>query len=241
MAQTSFLPIKLSNEEPYEGGTKDLALVGFTADRIRYAVKRESDGEFLPISEWIGHHLCRICQIPTPEFAVVECVNGEVAFGSRWEEGSRQISSAMPQSEALQLLIEHGTDIFAVHALDRFMVNPDRHAGNFLFVTRAGTRICLSMDFSMAGPRDGVPFGNHPLSLESKTYQIIRIVSPYVDELRARAAFLSTVDKLKNVTSTQFANILEAAPDAWFATLGRSDLQSWWDNHASSRLSDLES
>ncbi|WP_321895995.1 hypothetical protein [Paraburkholderia heleia] len=238
MIQTSFLPVKLIHQEPFSG-TKDLALVGYTADRIRYAVKRESDGPTLPVSEWIGYHLCRHCSIHTPEFAIVECTNGELAFGSRWEEHAEQIGSGTAQVRALDLLATHASAISAIHSVDRFMVNPDRHAGNFLFVVRTGIQLCLAMDFSMAGPRDALPFGRHPLQAPCNTYSIIEIVRTHLGKFDD-GAYRTAIDALKTFTSANLAGILSGAPDEWFESVTRQQLMDWWDNDALQRLSELE-
>lgn len=238
MTQTSFLPVKLVHEEPHSG-TKDLALVGYTVDRIRYAVKRESDGAALPISEWIGYHLCRHCSIHTPEFAVVECTSGELAFGSRWEENSKQINAAMAAIQAFQLLSSHAETISAIHGIDRFMINTDRHAGNFLFVVRAGVEMCLAMDFSMAGPRDALPFGDHPLRENCNTYSIFSVLRDHLGKFEP-SAYASTIMALKTIDTPAFSAILTSAPDEWFSAVSRQQLTDWWDNNALKRLSELE-
>src|SRR5690606_5967915 len=136
------------HQEPYAGETADLKLVGYTRDRIKFAIKRESDAPTLPIAEWIGHHLCQLVGVRVPEFAVVACVDGELAFGSRWEESAVQMSELMPIQDKLLLLKTHATDISAIHAMDQVYANPDRHGGNLLFVIRAGIQMCLAFDFS---------------------------------------------------------------------------------------------
>ena len=180
MNQTSFFPVQIAHQEPYGGNTNDLKVVGYTKDRIKYAVKRESDASALPIAEWIGHHLCQLAGVATPEFAVVECVGGEIAFGSRWEESALQISDAMPTQDRLLHVSQHSTAISRVHAVDRVYANPDRHAGNFLFVIRAGLDLCLAFDFSLAGPRNHDAFGRTPLPPSSNTLQLMGIVRDHL-------------------------------------------------------------
>lgn len=118
MNQRTFLPIPIEHEEPYSD-SKDLKLVGYTKDRIRYAIKRVQDGDLLPISEWIGHRLCEQCGVLVPEYHIVACIDGQLAFGSRWEDTAEQIGPEGPM-RALELLADHASDISAIFAVDQF-------------------------------------------------------------------------------------------------------------------------
>lgn len=235
MAQTSFLPVQITHQEPYGGQTADLRLVGYTSDRIKYAIKRESDARLLPLAEWIGHNLCRMAGVYTPEFTLVTCIDGEIAFGSRWEESATQINEATPIQERLLLLKTHATDISAIHAVDQMYANPDRHPGNLLFVVRSGIEMCLAFDFSRAGPRNGLPFGTTPLPPDCLTMVIMDIIKDYLNAFDG-AVYKDVIDSLERISSSDFRTVLDNAPDNWFTAIDKEDLLSWWDNERSIRL-----
>ena len=131
--QTTLFPTELVHEEPYLAGTKHLSRIGWDIANSKYAIKSEKDGQLLPLMEWIGYHLCRFCSIPTPNFEIVRCVDGSLAFGVQWVENVIELGGA-PSTKALAVLKAHYSQISAILTLDRFMPNIDRHAGNFFEV-----------------------------------------------------------------------------------------------------------
>lgn len=233
MRQVSFLPVKLVHEEA-TGGTRDLRLVGYGADKTKYAVKRESDGPLLPLAEWIGHRISALCEIPTPPFDIVECMDGEIAFGSRWVDGSTQIKAL--NSAALDLLSSHAAAVSKIIGLDFFLPNPDRHLGNFLFVPGTDPPSCLSFDFSLSNVRDGLPFGSHPMALSVKTNMILRNV--LIKQLNKfdKHRYNDALTAVKKVTTEQMADVLDEAPVQWFTTVGKDEILRWWDSSKGTRI-----
>lgn len=237
MSQRTFLPIPIEHEEPYSD-SKDLKLIGYTKDRIRYAIKRVQDGELLPISEWIGHRLCELCGIPVPEYHVVECIDGQLAFGSRWEDTAEQISPAGPM-RAMELLADHASDISAIFAVDQFFSNPDRHVGNYLFVRRAQTPMCLAMDFSRAGPADQIPMGMLPLDPVCSTLVVIEQIIRRRLKKFDSASFSQAKARLAAIKPGEFYAIVDDAPDEWFDMITRDELRRWWDNERLVRVAGI--
>lgn len=229
--QSSFLHPKIETLQPYKE-SKDLRCVGYTADKIRYAVKRESDKAGMPLAEWIGHNICRAVGIPTPEFFIVECPDGELAFGSRWEPVFEQIGSATPQSRALALLSTHATEISAIYGADVASTNPDRHAGNFLFVPRADSTMCLAFDFSQAYPSHAQSFGK-PLPNGCATLQIFSIIEHHLGrfDYKVNAAIMA---KIKAIPPIDFKEVLDMSPTHWFTKITSSQLIREWDNFGQS-------
>ena len=238
MSQANLFPVKLFHEES-TSGTKDLKLIGYTAARVKYAVKRESDGALLPLAEWIGHHLSRLCDIATPDFDIVECLNGELAFGSRWDDNVTQITPGMAQADALLLLQTHASAISPIFGLDFFLPNPDRHAGNFLFVRRAGVQVCLSMDFSLSSVRNAIPFGELPMYPECNTNILLRdIFIKHFNNFDKRA-FNKSLDTIRSISIDQISTILNGAPDAWFSLVTRRQIIDWWDTSSGARIAQV--
>jgi len=232
MTQTSLFPVKLVHEEA-TGGTRDLRLVGYCANQVKYAVKRESDGPMLPLAEWIGHKLSAFCGIPTPEFDIVVCMDGELAFGSRWDSSATQIK--VFDSAAHELLSTHSSAISKIFGLDFFLPNPDRHLGNFLFLPNA-TPGCLSFDFSLSSVRNGLPFGSHPMAPNVKTNLILRefLIKKLnkFDKHRYNDALIA----VQGVSSLQIESILNAAPVQWFTKVSKEQIVEWWESSKGTRI-----
>lgn len=239
MQQMSFIPVKLAHEEPYRGQSKDLGRVGYTATRVRYAVKREDDIARLPISEWIGYHLCAACRIPTPEFAIVECLDEVVAFGSRWEETAVQITNTMSQVDMIMLIKRHASSISEVYGPDLFYGNVDRHFGNFLFVPRGGEQVLLALDYSRAGPAFAPPFGPFPMPENSTTAGAHAFMTD--QKIFDQSTFKDALDSLKGLSDDWLKRVLDAAPSDWFVSVDKQQLLDWWDNDRSARLSEIHS
>lgn len=236
--QTTLFNVKLAKLEPVSG-TADLKAIGYTSTLEKYAVKREQDGEMLPIAEWIGHSLCRLCDIPTPFFTIVECPNSEeLAFGSRWEENSSQITNEMTGIDQLSTLANHSNQISEIHSIDLFSANEDRHAGNFLFVTRANTDICLAMDFSQAAMRIQKPFGRHPIPSDCHTMTLISTLA--TRGIFHKAGYDLAHQKLCKINDSDFESVLNSAPNQWYENIGKMEVMDWWKSERANRLRNIK-
>ena len=236
--QATLFNVKLAKLEPFVG-TADLKVIGYTSTFEKYAVKREQDGVKLPIAEWIGHSLCSLCDIPTPFFTVVECPETEeLAFGSRWEESSTQINDQMAGVDQLSMLAKHGSQISGIHAIDLFSANEDRHAGNFLFVNRANTDVCLAMDFSKSAMRVEDPFGRCPIPASCHTMVIKNILDSR--GLFIQSDYDSSHRKLSQLNDDIFMKILDRAPNEWYKNIGKMEIMDWWKSERTNRLKKIK-
>lgn len=227
MSQLGILPIKLMYEEPYSGNSSDLRSIGYTPNKIRYALKREKDAPLLPLSEWIGYKLSEFCNILTPDYDIVECIDGDLAFGSRWEEGSTDIYS---QPFPLNFIIDNSPTISQTHALDIFYGNIDRHAGNFLTAYRSNEKVLLAMDFSRAGPIAETPFGPQPLPFGCNTIALASFMSNPANKYFDEKKYDDCKKTLKTITKRDFEIMIEPVPDQWFSSISKQDILEWWDN-----------
>lgn len=223
--QATLFPIKLVHEEA-TNGTRDLRMVGYCEAGVKYAVKRESDAPLLPLAEWIGHNLAIQCEIPIPQFEIVECMNGEVAFGSRWEPACSQIK--VFDSAALALLTTHASAISRIFGLDFFLPNPDRHLGNFLFRTTQNEPNCLAFDYSLACVRNGIPFGAHPMGPATKTSVIMREILVKQVKKFDKHQYNKPLEKLREIPDQAMQDILDDAPIQWYTGVTKEQIMNWW-------------
>ena len=234
MQQTSFLYPKIKTQQKYDK-TKDLKCVGYTQDKVRWAIKRETDKPGVPLAEWIGYHLCKHANVPTPDFSIVECPDGTLAFGSRWEQQFEQIGSATSEARKIELLTDHALEISSIHGVDLVTVNPDRHAGNFLFVPRADSTVCLAFDFSQAYPTHTHPFGSKLPNCATMTIviDVLKIYLGKFDSMRAS----QTAHHIRSMPQVDFKAIIDSAPTEWFTITTATQILREWDNFSNDKPS----
>jgi hypothetical protein len=191
----------------------------------------------LPLAEWVGHKLSELCEIPTPAYDIVECLSGEIAFGSRWIDSTTQIK--VFDSVAHDLVSTHAAAISKIFGLDFFLPNPDRHLGNFLFAQQSDPPACLSFDFSLSCVRNGLPFGSHPMGPATKTNVILRefLIKKVgkFDKHRYNEALIA----VKDVSNSQMSSILNSAPVQWFTKVSKQEILDWWESSKSARIAQV--
>lgn len=235
MSQFSLFPIKLLDEFPADPAqSRDLLFTAIDAQDRRYALKtREPGNPELPITEWMCYHLCELLGIPTPEFAVVERLDGTLAFGSRWELDATQFNKD-EHSEAMfaRWVEDSSKDISAIYALDAFLPNDDRHAGNFLF--RLGPRLrALAFDWSRAKLFLPWPWDADCNSAGNWNW-ITHLGLHRPDTIR------QTLDTLCNIEPGKIEHILNQAPREWLDEARVQHLVEWWATSRHARAADVE-
>lgn len=228
--------VKINHEEP-TAGTRDLRLVGHCSLGVQYAIKRESDGALLPLAEWVGHKLSELCGIKTPAYDVVECLDGEIAFGSRWENEIQQLMSYDTAAKAV--LSDHAADISRIFGLDFFLPNPDRHLRNFLFSKTGMPKRCLSFDFSLSSVRNGLPFGANVMGPSTKTHAVLKRL--LIDDLKIfdKHRYNEALSKVKAVDRAQMCQVLDSAPPEWYTAVSKIDILNWWDSAKNVRIAQV--
>ena len=139
------LPVRALSADPLNLGTADCHLICYCDDGCDYAVKTLADGLYIPHSEWFCKHLGDLIGIASPDCRLVE-VNGETAFGSRWESGhdpkdwvGRLKNGQIEKSRAIPT-------VSRIFAFDLFVNNEDRHTNNYIVRPQnKGWSFCLIM------------------------------------------------------------------------------------------------
>lgn len=231
MNQLPLLPILLVDEQPADPAqSRDLLWVGLDEQDRRYALKTvEPAAPLLPLTEWLCYHLCALAGIATPDFAIVTRLDGSLAFGSRWAENAREFSPArMSEVEFIQLITRTRGDIAAMFALDAFMPNPDRHAGNLLFVQFGPRMRALAFDWSRTRLFEPWPWPADCAS--AQVWRWLRSIGQ--DDGMAAHVAMSRIDV---IDSDQIKAILQAAPEPWRDNLDLDAAAHWWQTHHETR------
>lgn len=234
MSQLSLFPVELVNEEPPEPGiSKDLLWIGWDEQGHRYALKTvEPAHPTLPLTEWLCYHLCALAGIPAPDFAIVQRLDGSLAFGSRWQEDAQQFSPAkVSQAQLFSWLQRASEDLGRMFALDAFMPNEDRHLGNILF-TPAGQRLrALAFDWSRTHF-----FAPWPWAANSNSAQVWHWLQH--NRLTHAEATRVSMQRISAITQDKVLHILLAAPEAWRDNLDCDAAAHWWGTQSQSRAND---
>lgn len=233
--QGHLFPIQIVNEEPAHFGTADLSRIGWDDQDRRYALKTLDDHPLLPVTEWVGYQLCLRLGIPTPEFAVVRRMNGQLALGSRWADDAIDLNIArLSMTAVARMLMDARRDMGAAFGLDAFLPNPDRRLVNFLFrrTTRTGTR-ALAFDWSRVDALHAPAFQRWPWGADCTSAETAVTLKKngWLDEAEARRVAAN----LAAMPSTDLAAMLQSAPPEWTATLDMQAIMNWWDHSAPTR------
>lgn len=240
MSQGTLFAIQLVDEidSPYQGHSKDAKALGIDAADAEYLLKRLQDGARLPLTEWFGHHLCRLVGVPTPEFAVVLRLNGEPAFGSKIDSSLVDFNRAgrLSHAERTAIVINAAASEAAALMLDAFFPNPDRHFGNWLYAARHGKFVALAIDWSRVVALAAMPFAGWPwpaACASASTADTLRTVGalPAADARRVAA-------ELARVSEDDIAAIIGSAPELWRAGLDIPAILNWWRDGRAQRIDD---
>lgn len=128
--QGRLFPLKIVDVRPPLQATADCRMIGIGKNGIAYAIKQPSDGRLIPLSEWFCSHLAHDVDIPTPPYEIVELPGGTLAFGSRWEGGTKEAQTS--ESDMLITGKINPAILSAIYAFDLFTGNMDRRLGNYL-------------------------------------------------------------------------------------------------------------
>jgi hypothetical protein len=233
MSQMSLLPVILVDEQPPEPGTsKDLLWIGLDEQHRRYALKTVEPGhKLLPLTEWLCYHLCGLAGILTPDFAIVKRLDGSEAFGSRWEESTRQFAPGkVSETELMGWLNRSRADVAAMFALDAFMPNQDRHLGNILFSQTGGRLRALAFDWSRTHL-----FSPWPWPPNCNSAAVWRWLLQHGNAHSNIADAQARMERIKAITPEQVETILLSAPALWRDNLDCAAAAQWWKTERNPR------
>ena len=226
------------NEYPANLGSADAEYIVTAEDGMDYVVKTTKKIFGVPASEWICQNLADACGIPTPQFSQIELRNGDLGFGSQWDESAikdqatrNQIVLAVP---GLPIL----ADMFsAIYVLDLFSFNVDRHLGNYFFVrTNLGVGV-KAYDFSRAFYSLGWPIPAPPLPSNCHTvacYRSLKVGYPLSPPIAAE-----TLRRIAAVPQATVQSWLDEMPTSWMSDAQKAETVKWWTTELPQRLANI--
>jgi hypothetical protein len=151
--QLALFPRKTLFELPMPEG-KDVSAYVQADNGRKYYLKIDKGDKCIRANEWLSHQIAGMVGISTPRCDFIQTNNGDIAFGSESVDGvfnqtetilflekysMIELGSAAPELRAV---------LSAIHALDLFLNNIDRHMGNFLIAGAGNERQLMALDFA---------------------------------------------------------------------------------------------
>lgn len=222
--QNSLIPIKILQQIPPNTESADLKFIGLADDGHLYALKCLAEHRFLPISEWVGYHLCRAIGLATPDFAVVLLDDETPAFGSRFERVQQLGVPINPIQRAHFLGSGMRTATEPIFAVDAFLPNNDRHFLNFMWRESAIGVVPLAFDFSRAWLISGTPFGLFPLNKTDNTI----LVWEYLKGTFSYSVPVNAMNKISALPDDWLEAVIKSAPSQWIADFDIKPTIDFW-------------
>lgn len=220
MIQQDWLPVICDRTKP-PPATAAADFIGID-DRTthRWLCKGQSKHSLLPATEWICSKLALACDLPVPNFGVVEvrAAPGVQYFGSQWQGGGHEFLSVCGH-------ISNGEVFAKTHAVDLFVHNTDRHRHNYLYLDLAGDIVARVIDFSHSLLVEGWPLPSLPMA-PCNTTQEWPVISQMCATGYARPQ--DVVDKIANLGSAWMFEQFDHMPAQWLTDELALKLGVWW-------------
>lgn len=236
--QGRLFPLLIERMDPANFGTAVCNWTGIGEDGLCYALKRVSDGPLIPAAEWICSCISHACGIPIPHFDICRTHEGEHLFGSRWEAGLyNPVDAARLFASGKLAINEPASRVTAIHVLDLFLDNPDRHLKNYLYRAPTGPApaALLAFDFSHAfcaigwPPAHAIPRpGSHTQTVGSHLLKLFGFDAHTAS---------SIIDRLESMGTREIEAIIEPLPPALLDAPLRETIKDWWADNRIQRLS----
>ncbi|WP_288459942.1 hypothetical protein [uncultured Sphingomonas sp.] len=198
----------------------------------KYYLKLDRDNRYVRASEWLSYRIANLIGVTTPRCDFIQTFNGDVAFGSEDVAG---VSSKAETARYLQTpsrnefgMVIPGLcrSLTAIHVLDLFLNNIDRHYSNFLVVGRGEERQLLAMDFARSLFWDW-PLNSFPKPSDQTSEVWVELRQRHgFDEETARMV----TARLGAITAHELTAVLEQIPLHWLPPALRADFHTYCRN-----------
>ncbi|MEQ8511207.1 MAG: hypothetical protein RLN67_03725 [Algiphilus sp.] len=229
------LPTKIVEVLDNNKGGADAAHCGIDEQGMDWLIKEPTTAlPLIPVSEWLGYRIFEWAGIALPYYRVVQMPDGGLCFGSRIEHGLTPFAGDQPNPKAqIQLLRDCGSQLSQIVALDMFVGNADRHAGNFLWRrNERGDMVPIAIDFSRAVLALNVP-PPYICGMQCSTMSLVSMLMQ-ISAWERDTAVLG-LNKMHGIKQHHLERWLSEVPADWLPEPERSTLLDWWGNEEFSR------
>lgn len=222
------LPVRAKSQDPANLGTADCSLICHCDDGSDYAVKDISSGPDVMHSEWFCKHLGDFVGIASPECRLVE-VNGEIAFGSRWESG-HEPDNWWKRVKSGDIDAGRVAPTFSrIFAFDLFVNNEDRHAENYIVRPQANDQwSLLAFDHSRAWRATGWPLAKAPMQYRHTTTTNFKAINTLLGGIFLKDEFMFVINAIRDCSVDCVEKILTSQPESWLSKPDCDAICSFW-------------
>lgn len=225
--QGRLFPLPILNLVPPIQSTADCRQIGVGENGLYYAIKRTDDGFLIPLAEWFFNQLAHDIGIPTPQFEIVALPDDTLAFGSRWEGGTRNAQT--PESDLLTQGKIKPEILTAIYAYDLFIGNIDRRLGNYLLrYNNINPQLpdLIAFDYSRVAMTFGIfPSGRLPAGTNTeRTFSVLRKIHGYHQNNAEEI-----INKINSLPSDYPCLALKGIPKEWANPQILHTLYRWWE------------
>lgn len=237
--QLSIFPKTIVRTETVSFGTADCSTMGVADNGEEFVLKRLCNGSMVPASEWICSSLAVAAGLAVPTFEIVTLDDGEMAFGSHWDNLLKSSDIRETWIRKLPLPENFSAHLSRIYAFDQFVYNQDRHLNNYFF--RYGSKpgnppVLLAPDYSRAlfaaefPPPDRLPRCN--------TVNVARFVLGNYGWEPNQAN--TVLNRLEIIPFEKVKLIVDEMPDSWLSQSHKEKFIQWWQNEAAHRARRLK-
>lgn len=225
MMQHSLTPPVLEEHRPVEDGKDHDGR--WRAGAQWYLVKSR---DCLPINEALGSWLCSVFDLPHPAWQVVQKEDGELCFGSCWNDAAIKTSSPAAISYFSGGAQRDRALLMKAWVIDVFTYNIDRNPGNFLLLGGTVVPRPQMIDWSRAWWRArwwDCNVALPPTSTTSRVYGFLFQRGYTAEEWQKEVDFaLEQVAQKARVDD--LVRMLNSLPNQWVEKVPCNDLLAWW-------------
>lgn len=216
-------------------GTLHLSHTCRCDDGLDYFVKDGKAVPTLPHAEWFCTRLAETLGLAGPPCAVLEMLDGTLAFGSRCEGGVLQPNEHWWEKVARNEipLADIRVPLSRIYAFDHFVHNDDRHLTNYLVRAQSQGHALLAFDYSKAWVVNQFPLPPLPFDINNGRERTVNaqrwltgFFGPYLD-LNEAELFL---EKIKTIPVAQVQRIIDEHPVSWLPLKVKAEILDWWGN-----------
>ena len=201
-------------------------------DGMTYAVKDDTPNvPTLRASEYFWLSVARLISLPASIPDIIVNSSGRTQFCTRRETSAQDASF----NQLILLsggVVQGGRQISRIYAFDLFAANWDRHQGNYLVLSEAGSLVTFAIDFSHVAvyPPLTTP-GRDPLNtiLNATRQEFPKIIQRYGADIPAA---VEIAQRLASLPGHTIDAILSDIPDDWLDQTLRDGVSAWWGSHA---------
>lgn len=235
LAQPQLVPLTSLFCGPSRFSTADQGGMCGCADNSNWVIKRgKADNPFSAHNEWVCANLACAAGVPVAPYNIIEHLDGTLCFGSQFMVG--EITDWQNLVIAGNIPVQDiAASINQILALDLFILNLDRHFGNYFVIKTNSFYEMFAIDHGRAWRFGAFPLNELALPA-CNTSNAFREMQARFPPFYDPALVIKTLNEIGTITTEQVGTIINRQPVGWLSQAEIDETLSWWDNEAVARV-----